>query len=820
MNSELLTIKDLHVYYGASHVLQGINISLTGGIHAVLGRNGMGKTTLCNAVMGLLPVRSGSIRFADTELAGLPPNQIAALGIGYTPQGRRLWPSLTVDEHLRMKNETPAENPWTPERLYETFPRLAERRHHGGGDLSGGEQQMLAIARALRPGPRLLIMDEPTEGLAPVIVEQLVEILRRITAEGGAHVLLVEQNLAVALALAEDISIMVNGRIAATLPSARMAADKKLQQRLLGVGRSDEGGEPNRSGGRGQGGKSSAYTSAGGGTESDAGFFRTRLQGEGAFNRGGERGYEGAFNRGGGRGQGGKMDADTSADGDADMGNEKDAVESAETSMSGDAGGAGGADGAPNRGAGAPQNRGGGRGYEGGDPFGETEKTEAIETPPANTYTPPPRWSRQQWETPAAQQAQNPPPSGTVLVAGTFDTKAQELAFLRDRLRAQRIPTRTADLSTSNKKPSPADIPPHHIAAFHPHGAQAVMTGDRGTAVSAMATAFRAWTTRHAADIAGIISAAGSGGTALVTPAMRALPIGVPKIMISTVASGDIAPYVQASDIMMMYSVTDVQGINRISARVLANGADALAGALRFARANPPLAQTDKPALGITMFGVTTPAVQGIAAALESDWECLVFHATGTGGRSMEKLAADGMLAAALDITTTEICDMMMGGVMPADENRFAAFARRPLPYVGSLGALDMVNWGAPETIPARYRERLFYEHNPQVTLMRTTAEENARMGAWIAERWSRLPGPSRFLLPLGGVSALDAPGQPFWDAEADAALFDAVRSHFVPASNRRLIEVDANINDAAFISAAVDAFTEIAQPGVTRHAT
>ena len=298
---------------------------------------------------------------------------------------------------------------------------------------------------------------------------------------------------------------------------------------------------------------------------------------------------------------------------------------------------------------------------------------------------------------------------------------------------------------------------------------------DRGASVTAMAEAFASWLRRQG-DVAGIISAGGSGGASLVAPAMRALPVGVPKLIISSVASGDVGPYVGPADITMMYSVTDVQGLNSISRDVLANGAKAMAGMVKArldeqARAGRS-APADLPAVGLTMFGVTTPAVQKIAADLRNEFECLVFHATGVGGRSMEKLVDSGMLAGVIDLTTTEVCDLLMGGVFPATEDRFGAIIRSRLPFVGSVGALDMVNFGAPDTIPERYRQRKFHVHNPQVTLMRTTPEENERIGRWIGERLNRMDGPVRFFLPEGGVSALDAPGQPFWDPEADAALF------------------------------------------------
>ena len=272
-------------------------------------------------------------------------------------------------------------------------------------------------------------------------------------------------------------------------------------------------------------------------------------------------------------------------------------------------------------------------------------------------------------------------------------------------------------------------MPPHQIAAYHPKGANAVFTGDRGASVRAMAVALERWMSRQP-GVAGVISAGGSGGTALVTPAMQALLVGVPKVMISTVASGDVSRYVGPSDIMMLYSVTDVQGLNSISRKVLANGAHALAGMVANrgdetsvrARARARQAvQSDRPAIGLTMFGVTTQCVRQASARLEGRYDCLVFHATGTGGRSMEKLLDSGHLAGLLDITTTEVCDLMMGGVFPAAEDRFGAVIRTRAPYVGACGALDMVNFGPRDTVPERYRGRTLHEHNPQVTLMRTS---------------------------------------------------------------------------------------------------
>ena len=400
-----------------------------------------------------------------------------------------------------------------------------------------------------------------------------------------------------------------------------------------------------------------------------------------------------------------------------------------------------------------------------------------------------------------------------VLVAGTFDTKGPELRFIRDLLSGAGVHTRLVDLSTSGK-PSSADIPPPQVAAFHPRGASAVFTGDRGQSVAAMTVAFERWVRRQS-GIAGIISAAGSGGTAMAAPAMQALPLGVPKIMISTVASSDVRRYVGPSDIFMLHSVADIQGLNSITRAVLANGAHAMAGMVKAgaetARTAPAArGKSQLPAVGLTMFGVTTPCIQQITAALEGDYECLVFHATGIGGQSMEALVDAGLLGGVLDITTTEVCDLLMGGIFPATEDRFGAVIRTSLPYVGSCGALDMVNFGPPDTIPQAYRARKFYEHNPQTTLMRTTPEENDRMGRWIGERLNRMQGPVRFFLPEGGVSALDAPGKPFHDPASDAALFKALEETMRQTSMRQLIRVPHNVNDAGFAAAVVEAFRSL----------
>ena len=307
-------------------------------------------------------------------------------------------------------------------------------------------------------------------------------------------------------------------------------------------------------------------------------------------------------------------------------------------------------------------------------------------------------------------------------------------------------------------------------------------------------------------DISAIIGIGGGGGTSIVTSGMRELPLGLPKIMISTLASGDVSAYVGVSDIVMMPSITDMAGLNRISRTVLANAASAIVAMA----ARPQEAADGKPAIGLTMFGVTTPCVTGIVERLSGDYDCLVFHATGTGGRTMEKLADSGLLAGVIDITTTEVCDFLFGGVLPATEDRLGAIARTKLPYVGSVGALDMVNFWAPETVPEHWKARLFYQHNPNVTLMRTTAEECRAAGEWIGEKLNACEGPVRFLIPEKGVSALDIDGGAFWDPAADAALFEALEATVRQTDRRRIERLPLHVNDPEFAEAAVAAFHEI----------
>jgi uncharacterized protein (UPF0261 family) len=392
-------------------------------------------------------------------------------------------------------------------------------------------------------------------------------------------------------------------------------------------------------------------------------------------------------------------------------------------------------------------------------------------------------------------------------VIGTCDTKGPELAYLKGLLEGVGLAGVLVDVGIRSDGIG-ADVSPREVAACHPGGAAAVFSDDRGAAIGAMAQALVAFMAARD-DVGGAIGAGGSGGTALISPALRALPVGTPKVLVSTVASGNVGPYVGPADICMMYSVTDVQGLNRISRRVLGNAAHALAGMMQ--HPIPPSRGPDRPALGLTMFGVTTPCVQAVAKALEADYDCLVFHATGTGGQSMEKLVDSGLIAGVIDVTTTELCDLLMGGVFSAGDDRLGAIIRTRVPYVGACGALDMVNFGAMDSVPERYRGRNLYVHNPQVTLMRTTPEENVRMGKWLAARLNRMEGPVRFFLPEGGVSLIDAPGQPFHDPEADQALFDALEAEVVPGPNRKLVRLPGNVNDPAFAGALVTAFREIA---------
>ena len=393
-----------------------------------------------------------------------------------------------------------------------------------------------------------------------------------------------------------------------------------------------------------------------------------------------------------------------------------------------------------------------------------------------------------------------------VYVVGTFDTKEAELEYAGECVRAAGAAAFLVDVSTVSPSES-ADVQAGEVARCHPGGESAVLgQSDRGEAVAAMGEALSNYLASRE-DIGAVLGLGGSGNTAIVTAAMRALPVGVPKIMVSTMASGDVSAYVGPNDIAMMYSVVDIAGLNTISRQVIANAAHASAG---MAINKAELRDSARPALGFTMFGVTTPCITAIRSALENDFECFVFHATGTGGQSMEKLVDSGLLGGVFDITTTEVCDYLVGGVLPCTPDRFGAVIRTGVPYVGSVGAVDMVNFGARETVPEKFQSRRLHVHNPQITLMRTTAEENEAIGAWIVGRVNRMTGPVRFLLPLKGVSAIDKEDQPFHDPEADEALFDSIRTGWRNSPNRKLVEVDAHINDDVFTREALRQFRSL----------
>jgi uncharacterized protein (UPF0261 family) len=392
-----------------------------------------------------------------------------------------------------------------------------------------------------------------------------------------------------------------------------------------------------------------------------------------------------------------------------------------------------------------------------------------------------------------------------IYVAGTADTKPEELLFIAARIRQCGGACTVVDVGTLASDVE-VDVSASEVAEFAPDGPESVLAADsRGPAVTAMGEAFAGYLLSRD-DVAGVIGIGGGGGTSIVTAGMRELPLGVPKIMVSTLASGDVSPYVDVSDIIFVPSVTDMTGLNRLSRVILHNTATAIA-AMAAAPA-PPL--SGKPAIGLTMFGVTTTGVNAMTDRLQDDFDCMAFHATGTGGRAMENLIANDVLVGVLDITTTEICDLLFGGVLPAKPNRIDIIAETEIPYVVSAGALDMVNFWAPETVPEIHADRQFYHHNPNVTLMRTTADECREIGQWIGRKLNACNGPLRFLIPEKGISALDIEGGDFFDPEIDAALFDAITETVNWTDKRQLVRLPHHINDPEFADAATAIFREI----------
>lgn len=397
----------------------------------------------------------------------------------------------------------------------------------------------------------------------------------------------------------------------------------------------------------------------------------------------------------------------------------------------------------------------------------------------------------------------------TVLVVATMDTKGEEASWVAARIRDQGLAALTVDVSASQQIPLiAADISRSQVLACGGSN-EASLSLDRGEAVAEVSRCLGELLVQKFArdEFAGLIGLGGSGGTSLISSAARRLPIGLPKAIVSTIASGNTSAYVDCSDLVLFPSVLDIAGLNAVSMDILQNAAHAICGMVKH-RAK---IVSHKPLLGLTMFGVTTPCVMAVKAQLEKDgWECLVFHAVGTGGRSMEKLVESGRIVGVLDITTTEVADFLCGGVFPATADRFDVFAHYKVPLIVSFGALDMVNFGPRHSVPTHYEHRQFHVHNAQVTLMRTTPEENAAAGRWIADKLNRVAGPLRVLIPEAGVSALDAIDRPFWNPAADASLFTAFEKHFMPTQQHTLTRLPLNINDEKFSAEIVRQFREL----------
>jgi uncharacterized protein (UPF0261 family) len=398
----------------------------------------------------------------------------------------------------------------------------------------------------------------------------------------------------------------------------------------------------------------------------------------------------------------------------------------------------------------------------------------------------------------------------TVVLAGTLDTKGHEYAYVRDRLRERGVDVILVDAGVLGAPLVEPDLTREAVAsAAGVELADLVGAADRGRAIEAMARGLGVVVRQlhEAGNLDAILGLGGSGGSSLIAAAMRELPIGVPKLLVSTVAAGDTRPYVGTVDLTMMHSVVDIAGINQISERILTNAAAAAAAMAEVNAAFRPTA-AGKPMIGATMFGVTTPCVTTARERLEElGYEVLVFHATGAGGQSMERLMRDGYITAALDITTTELADDLVGGVFSAGPERMDAAGEMGIPQVVSLGALDMVNFGPSETVPERFADRLLYKHNPTITLMRTTPEENAELGKRLATKLNAARGPVILFIPLRGISLIATEGQVFYDPEADTALLDAIRANIDAHVDVR--EMDTDINDPAFALAMADALHE-----------
>lgn len=388
----------------------------------------------------------------------------------------------------------------------------------------------------------------------------------------------------------------------------------------------------------------------------------------------------------------------------------------------------------------------------------------------------------------------------TILLIGTLDTKGTEYEYVRDLIRDRGFDTLTMDAGVLGEPGFAPDISADEVAAAGGDSLEALRARrDRGEAVDVMIRGVCRLAPQlyEAGRFHGALALGGGGGTNIAAAAMQTLPTGVPKLMVSTVASGDVAPYVGVKDVTLMYSPVDIAGLNLLSRRILSNAAGAICGMV----GQEAPAATNRRIVAASMFGVTTPCVSRIRERMEeAGYEMLVFHATGSGGRSMEGLIADGYVAGVADMTTTEWCDEVVGGVLSAGPDRLTAAGEAGIPQVVSCGALDMVNFRALHTVPEPFRGRTLYRHNPNVTLMRTTAEECREIGRRIAENLNKATGPVTFMLPLQGVSMLDREGEPFHDPAANAALFAALREHVRPPVE--LVALDLHINDTAFADA------------------
>ncbi|MDF3016675.1 MAG: hypothetical protein K0R44_1900 [Thermomicrobiales bacterium] len=403
----------------------------------------------------------------------------------------------------------------------------------------------------------------------------------------------------------------------------------------------------------------------------------------------------------------------------------------------------------------------------------------------------------------------------TVVLVGALDTKGAEFAFVKRLIEQRGVKTLTVDVGVLGEPAFLPEVGRDEVARAGGGELAELVSGDRkDLAMQTMGAGLTAVVRRlyEEGRLDGILGMGGTGGTSIATAAMRALPVGVPKVMVSTVGGGDVSAYAGGKDITFVPSIVDVAGINRISRTVFARAAGAIAGMVEI---DVPPAADERALIAASMFGNTTQAVDRVRSQLEErGFEVLVFHATGIGGRTMESLIAGGFFAGSLDLTTTELADYVCGGVFDAGAERGLAASRTGVPAVLAPGCVDMANFGAAETVPARYHDRLLYQWNPNVTLLRTDVEENRRIGELLAVAANAATGRVAVLLPLGGVSMLDSPGQPFWDPVADGACFAAIRENLRP--DIPVEELDLNINDPAFADRAVDLLVELINEGAT----